>query len=321
LRGRIVMNLAFFIILCMGWLVFGDYLGWYEAELIKPGDPQDFFVASIIILIVGNSVYRLIKNVYQNLQQAEKEIERREKAETEREQLIHQLQLKNQELDRFAVRVSHDLKTPLITIAGFLGYLEKDIKSGNIQRVEKDLTQINEAAKMMGKFVDELLDLSRVGRIINPPTQVPFDGIVQDALKAAEGLLKAKQVQVEVDALFPIVHVDRARLVQVMQNLITNAIKFMGQQAEPRIRIGFEELNGEHIFLVSDNGPGIDAEHHERIFGLFHKLDPNTEGTGIGLGLVKKIIEVHHGRIWVESEIGKGSTFKFTLSHPPKLNG
>jgi len=321
LRGRIVMYLAFFIILCSGWLVFGDYLGWYHTEPVTPGDPQDFFVVSIIILIAGNSVYRLIKNVYQNLQQAEKEIERRESAETEREKLIHQLQLKNQELDRFAIRVSHDLKTPLITIAGFLGYLEKDVRSGNVERVEKDLTQINEAAKMMGKFVDELLDLSRVGRITNPPTHVAFDGIVQDALKAADGLLKAEQVQVEIDAIFPFVYVDRARIVQVMQNLIANAVKYMGNQSQPRIRIGFEELNGEHIFLVSDNGIGIATEHHEYIFGLFNKLDPKTDGTGIGLGLVKKIIEVHHGKIWVESEERNGSTFKFTLSHPPRING
>ena len=173
----------------------------------------------------------------------------------------------------------------------------------------------------MGKFVDELLDLSRVGRITNPPTDVPFDEIVRDALKASEGLIRAKQVEVRIDAIFPIVHVDRVRVIQVMQNLITNAVKFMGDQPKPRIRIGIDEINGEHIFSVSDNGIGIASEHHERIFELFNKLDPEIEGTGIGLGLVKRIIEVHHGRIWVESESGKGSTFKFTLQDMPGIKG
>jgi signal transduction histidine kinase len=282
---------------------------------------EDFFIGGIIILTAGNAIYRLVNNVYASLYRAEQEIKMREKAEEEREAMIQLLRRKNQELDRFAVRVSHDLKTPLITLAGFLGFLDRDIKAGNKERAEKDFAQINEAAKTMGKFVDELLDLSRVGRITNPPASVSFDGIVADALKAVEGLIRAKQVQLKVEAIFPFVYVDRARIVQVLQNLITNAVKFMGDQPEPAITIGFEEVNGEHIFCVSDNGIGIAPEHHEKIFELFNKLDPSSDGTGIGLGLVKKIIELHHGRIWVESEPGKGATFKFTLQGIPRING
>ncbi|HEU0295981.1 MAG TPA: ATP-binding protein, partial [Anaerolineales bacterium] len=244
-------------------------------------------------------------------------IEIRKKAEREREALIQRLKLKNQELDRFAIRVSHDLKTPLITVAGFLGYLEQDIKSGNHERAEKDLAQINEAARKMGRFVDELLDLSRVGRITNPPKDLPFEEIVRDALQATDGILKAKQVQVEIDPIFPFVHVDRGRVVQVLQNLITNAVKFMGDQPQPIIRIGFQEIDGEHIFSVTDNGIGIPPQHHESIFELFSRLNPEIDGTGIGLGLVKRIIEVHQGKIWVESSPGTGSTFKFTLAPAP----
>lgn len=314
LRGRVIMYLAFFIILCMGWLGFGAQYGWYQPTVNTQGSIGDFFIGSIIILVAGNAVYRLVRNVYDTLAQAEKEIEMREKAEQEREAVIQKLKLKNQELDRFAVRVSHDLKTPLITVAGFLGFLEKDIKDGNHERVERNVAQISDAAKKMGKFVDELLDLSRVGRIVNPPSNVAFDEIVQEALTAAEGVLKAKQVRVKIEAIFPFVHVDRARVVQVMQNLITNAVKFMGDQPQPVIRIGFEEINGEHIFSVRDNGIGIAKDHQERIFELFSKLDPNTDGIGIGLGMVKRIIDTHGGRIWVESEgAGKGTTFKFTL--------
>ncbi|MEP7135446.1 MAG: ATP-binding protein [Chloroflexota bacterium] len=314
LRGRVILNLVILIILCLAWLVFGNLAGLYEPLQVISSNPEDFFITSVIILVAGNAIYRLVKNVYENLSTAEREIEERERVEKEREALIQKLKLKNQELDRFAVRVSHDLKTPLITVAGFLGFLEKDIKEGNHERVERNVAQISEAAKKMGKFVDELLDLSRVGRITNPPTDVAFDVIVQDALKAAEGILNAQQVKVKSVAILPFVHVDRTRVVQVMQNLIANAVKFMGDQPQPVIKIGFEEINGEHIFSVSDNGIGIKKEDQERIFELFNKLDPNTDGIGIGLGLVKRIIEVHGGRIWVESEgKDKGSTFKFTL--------
>ncbi len=112
----------------------------------------------------------------------------------------------------------------------------------------------------------------------------------------------------------PIVNGDRIRLVQVVQNLIDNAVKFMGGQTNPIIEIGYENAElGIPIFFVRDNGMGIPSEHHGKIFGIFNKLDPDAEGTGIGLSLVKKIIEAHGGRIWVESETGKGSTFYFTL--------
>lgn len=315
LRGRVIMYLTFLIILCMAWLVFGDIYHLYEPVVLAHANPQDFFIAGIIMLIAGNVVYRLVRNVYKNLYRAEQEIEMRKKAEQDREALIQQLKAKNQELDRFAVKVSHDLKTPLITVAGFLGYLDKDLKEGDHERVEKDLSQINDAAKTMGKFVDELLDLSRIGRITNPPRAVPFDEIVQGVLKATDGLIKARRVQVEIDADLPSVYVDRARIVQVMQNLITNGVKFMGDQPQPMIKIGFENKDGEHTFFVSDNGIGIAREHHERIFELFNKLDPTTDGTGIGLGVVKRIIEMHGGKIWVESEPGKGTTFFFTLEN------
>lgn len=321
LRGRVIMYLAFLIIGCISWLAFGDLWNWYEPVFLTRTNTADFFIAGIIILVAGNAVHRLARSVYGNLARAEDEISKRQEAEQEREEVIQQLKRKNQELDRFAIRVSHDLKSPLITLAGFLGYLEKDLKDGNYDRAGKDFSQINAAAKTMGTFVDELLDLSRVGRIVNPPKDVPFDEIVRDALGVTDGWLKERQVQVETDSIFPFVHVDRMRVVQVMQNLITNAVKFMGDQPNPKINIGFKEVDGEHIFSVNDNGIGIATEHHERIFELFNKLNPDIEGTGIGLGLVKKIIEVHNGRIWVESELGKGATFRFTLSHPSLPNG
>lgn len=315
LKGRIVMYLTLLIIICMTWLVFGDLWNLYQPLYLSVANAEDFFIGSIIILVAGNVVYRLARNVYHNLNLAERELTMRRLAEQEREEVIEQLRSKNQELNRFALRVSHDLKTPLITVAGFLGYLERDINEGEYEKAGRDFVQINEAAKKMGVFVDELLDLSRAGRTTNPPTSVPFEEIVEEALKAAERPIQAGQVKVKVDAPLPSVHVDRARIVQVMQNLITNAVKFMGDQSYPEIRIGFRERNGERILSVSDNGIGIPPEHHKDIFELFNKLDAQSDGTGIGLGIVKRIVEAHHGRIWVESEPGEGATFFFTLEN------
>jgi len=230
------------------------------------------------------------------------------------ERLLDELTEKNNELEAFTYTVSHDLKAPLVTISGFLGYLEHDARNGEYERLNKDILRISEAVSKMQMLLNELLELSRIGRITNPPEAVPFRDIVDEALSLTQGRLGKNQVQVEVEAELPIVYGDRARLVEVIQNLVDNAAKFMGEQPKPLIRIGRILDNDRIIFYVRDNGIGIQPEQTERVFGLFNKLDPYTEGTGIGLALIKRIVEVNGGKIWVESKgIGKGTTFYFTL--------
>jgi signal transduction histidine kinase len=243
------------------------------------------------------------------------DITERKRAEVERENLIRELTKKNSELERFTYTVSHDLKSPLITIAGFLGYLEPDTVSGDMDRLRGDIQRIQNAVDKMERLLNELLELSRIGRLMNPPAEVSFEDVVREALDNVHGQLDSSGVAVELVPNLPTVYGDRQRLVEVLQNLIDNAIKFMGNQPNPCIEIGQQgEETGEPIFFVRDNGIGISPEYHGRIFGLFDKLDTKTEGTGIGLALVKRIVEFHGGRIWVESEVGKGSTFFFTLS-------
>jgi PAS domain S-box-containing protein len=237
----------------------------------------------------------------------------RKLAEIEREKLLKEMEKKNAELERFTYTVSHDLKSPLVTIAGFLGFLEIDIQQGNYSKVPRTMTRIHEATKKMQRLLDELLELSRVGRIANPPVDVPFGELVGETLELVEGQLRERQVEVRVEAELPVVRVDRVRMIEVIQNLIVNAIKFMGEQTSPLIEIGSRVENGQPVFFVKDNGSGIAPQFHDRIFGLFNKLDALTDGTGIGLALVKRIIEVHGGKIWVQSEPGKGATFFFTL--------
>jgi signal transduction histidine kinase len=232
-----------------------------------------------------------------------------------RKELITELENKNAELERFTYTVSHDLKSPLFTIRGFLGYLEQDALAGNHERLKGDIQRITDATDKMQRLLNELLELSRVGRIKNDSVKVPFTELAQEAMELVQGQIMENGIAVHIDPNMPSVYVDRPRLVEVLQNLIDNAAKFMGDQKEPRIEIGQNGFEDDKpIFYVRDNGKGIAPEHFERVFGLFNKLDPKTDGTGIGLALVKRIIEVHGGRIWVESELGKGSTFFFTLA-------
>lgn len=233
---------------------------------------------------------------------------------TERKLADAKLHEKNAELERFTYTISHDLKSPLVTISSFLGYLETDIQAADTDRIRDDVGYIRNAADKMGQLLSELLELSRVGRVITNPVLVGFQEIVQEALQLVGGHISDRGVRVTVAEDSVKLYADRARLVEIWQNLIENAVKYMGDQSVPCIEIGVELLGKAPVFFVRDNGLGIDPRHIDKIFGLFEKLDKQTEGTGLGLALVKRIAEMYGGTVWVESEgLGHGSCFRFTL--------
>lgn len=251
----------------------------------------------------------------EQLHQAYDELELRvQKRTSDLEAANRDLEQKNAELERFTYTVSHDLRSPLVTISAYLGYLRQDISAGNIERLKKDTERIASAVDKMDKSLKDLLELSRIGRMVNPLQTIQFQDLVDDALDIVRGRLDAGGITVLTHSNLPSVHGDKPRLTEVLQNLIDNAAKFMGDQPEPKIEIGMNgEIDGNSVFFIRDNGIGIDPKYHEQVFGLFNRLDPRVEGTGVGLALVKRIIEFHGGRIWVESEQGKGATFYFTL--------
>ena len=181
------------------------------------------------------------------------------------------------------------------------------------EKVESDLKFIESCVTKMDHLLTDTLQLSRIGRVTNPPEDVSFVEIVQEALEQITGQIKSSGVEVSVAEDFPIVHVDRMRIVEVLVNLIGNSINYIGLQPHPRIEVGYRVEGEETVFFVKDNGVGIDKKQHEKVFDLFYKLDLNSKGTGIGLAIVKRIIKVHGGRIWIESEKGKGCTVCFTL--------
>ncbi len=242
----------------------------------------------------------------------------RKRSEAEREQLIAKLESQNTELERFAYTVSHDLKSPLITINGYIGMLRQDLAKENFERMESDLRLVSKATAKMDHLMSDLLELSRVGRLVNPSENVSLAELTHEALELVGGQAKQRGAQFDIAPDLPMVFGDRLRLREVLQNLIDNAVKYMGDQPQPRVKIGSRHTGDETIYYVQDNGIGIDPRYQQKIFGLFDQLDPHNpkvNGSGIGLSLVKRIIEVHGGRIWVESKgPGHGSTFCFTIA-------
>ena len=235
----------------------------------------------------------------------------------ERKRAREALEKKSSEMERFTNAVSHDLKSPLVTIKTFLGYLEKDLESQKPEKVAKDLMLIHGAANKMGDRLDSLLKLARTGHNGNAPVEVTLQEIAKEAIGVVAGQIAERGVQVEVTEKPIWLTGDRDRLVEIFQNLLDNAVKFLGDQPQPRVEIGWVQDGNENVFYVRDNGKGIDQGHQAKVFGLFEKLDVSAPGSGMGLALVRRIVELHGGKIWVQSVgIGQGTTFWFTLAKP-----
>jgi signal transduction histidine kinase len=228
------------------------------------------------------------------------------------------LAAKNTELERFTYTVSHDLKGPLVTIAGFAALADTDIAAGKPDQARQDIGRIVAAADRMGRLLDDLLDLSRIGRVVHAPEEVDVGSLAREAVELVRIQLERKGIAIEIAPDLPVVRADRRRLGEVLQNLVENAAKFTDGGEHPRIEVGTRGgADGQHLFFVRDNGRGIDPRFLERVFDIFMKLDTSAEGTGVGLALVRRIVEAHGGRVWAESEgRGRGTTFFVTLPRP-----
>ena len=245
----------------------------------------------------------------------------RKRAGEQREHLIHELEQKNAELDRFASTVAHDLKSPLITIRGFLGLLEEDIRKEDPGTAQADINRISSAAEKMERLIATLLELSRSGRKVDSPVRIPFADLAREAAGLLATQLNEHHVTLVIADNLPEISGDRQRLLQVMTNLLDNTVKFMGVQKEPRVEVGVRTGTGTPVFFVKDNGMGIKKGSQLKVFGLFERFNPDVPGSGIGLATVKRIIEAHGGKIWVESEgEGEGTTMCFTLPGVPPVN-
>ena len=242
------------------------------------------------------------------------DITARKNDEEERAKLIQELELKNSEMERFTYTVSHDLKSPLITIKGFVGMLEEDIKENDVERIETDIKYINSAVDNMNLLLHQLLDLSRA---VNTPIKyklTSLESVINTALDNVKGQILESGAVIDVISDLPDVLCDAPRIVEVFQNLFDNAIKFRRPGTSPSIKIKAEKTSSSIICTIKDDGVGINPKYLHKVFDLFERIDAKIAGTGVGLALVKRIIEKHNGKIVVESDgINKGCTFQLTL--------
>jgi PAS domain S-box-containing protein len=237
---------------------------------------------------------------------------------TQRKAAEEKLRRMNEELKNFAYVVSHDLKTPIVYIQGFSELLLEGYKNRLDEKGQTCLERIQASAHRMEMLVSDLLALSRVGRVVSAFSDCPCEDIVASVVSGIQERLRKTGTELVVAENLPVICCDKERICQVFENLTVNAIKFMGDNKNKKIEIGFEEAKDRpdfYKFYVRDNGIGIDPKHHLKIFERFHRLREieDQEGTGLGLSIVERIVNNHGGRVWVESEKGKGATFYFTL--------
>jgi two-component system sensor kinase FixL len=240
-----------------------------------------------------------------------RDISGRKRTEEQRATLIRELRSANEELEDFAYVVSHDLKAPLRAIGSLADWIETDYHDRLDTEGREHLQLLRSRVRRMDALIDGILEYSRIGRVRQALTAVPTDRVLKETIDL---LAPPPHIRVLIDGTLPTVNAEPTRIRQVFQNLLSNAIKYM-DKPDGIIRIACRPLDGMWQFSVADNGAGIDPRHYAKVFQLFQTLEPRdrVESTGVGLTLVKKIVELYGGRVWIDSLPGRGSTFYFTL--------
>jgi two-component system sensor kinase FixL len=232
-----------------------------------------------------------------------------------------EVQQKNQEMEQFVYTVSHDLKAPLVTSMSFMGFLKEDIEGQNFTQVTDSLHRLEKAHRRMQELINDLLQVSRIGRMELHYERVSINTVLDEVAENAAERIRSTQARFEPAADLPVILADRKRLAQVFENLIGNALKYTAEARDPLVQVFWSDAGSEIHLCVKDNGPGIEPQYHGKIFGLFQRLDSGKEGTGVGLTIVSRIMQLHGGRVWVKSQLGEGAEFWLAFPKVPQAKG
>ena len=244
-----------------------------------------------------------------------RDITERKRAEQAQERLSQKLQEKVKELEAFSYAVAHDLRSPLVSIQGFVQALQADIKCMNRERIQEDIRIIESGTKKMGQLIKASLEYSRAGKLIKPAADVPFSEIVDEVVTEFGAQVRSIGASISIACKFPAVYADKLRIREVLTNLIQNSINYRDENRPLKVEIGYKLTKDKAFFFVRDNGIGIDTSEAEKVFELFYRGTAGGGGIGAGLAITKRIIEAHGGEIWLEGQSGTGTTIYFTLPH------
>jgi signal transduction histidine kinase len=264
-----------------------------------------FMVIAFVVVILTERIAK----TEEELRKAHEGLERRVEERTA------ELVKVNDELDNYVHVVSHDLKAPITYIQGFSSQLLENYQGNLDDEGRICLERINASARRMEVLVSDLLSLSRIGQVVSTFEKIPSFEIIKNVTSGLQDRMQDNGIELITADNLPSIYCDRKRIYQVFENLLVNAVKFTVSAESPKIEIGCKNGKDFHQFYVKDNGIGIDPKYYLKIFDKFERLKEieDEEGTGLGLAIVNRIVNNHGGRVWVESQKGRGATFYFTL--------
>jgi len=288
-----------------------------DCGIPKALETKKLFVSEEILVKEGNRPVQVSTIPFQNekgewlVAEVNVDITERKRFEKRQAELLEKLKSVNQELEDFAYVISHDLKAPLRGIKTLADWISTDYADKLGEKGGEQMKLLLSRADRMHNLIDGVLQYSRVGHVKEEMARVDLNEFVPEVI---DMVAPPQNITVTVENELPVIECELTRIMQVFQNLVSNAVKYM-DKPKGQVKVGCVDENGFWKFSVADNGPGIEEKHFEKIFKIFQTLSPRDEfeSTGIGLTVAKKIVELYGGRIWVESKVGQGSTFFFTL--------